>query len=262
MSQLEFKDISLHYRDEGDPSGAPLVLSPALGTDLSIWDSLLGHLPQGLRIIRYDLRGHGGSSAPPPPYTMGALVGDAERVLDHLEVRDAVFVGISIGGLIGQGLALKRLNVVRALVLSNTAAKMGTRDLWQRRIDTVQAKGMAAIADDTVTRWFSRNFMKTGDVEWWRHMLLSQSVEGYVGCCHAIAGTDFYTPTSSLRLPVLGLAGSEDGTTPSDLVRETINLVPGAQFSLMSRTGHLPCIERPDLFAEKISDFLKEIGHV
>lgn len=259
---LELSDVTLHYRDEGDPAGAPVVFSNSLGTDLTLWDSILPRLPQGLRLIRYDKRGHGQSAIPSPPYSMGTLVRDIERLLDHLEVRNAVFVGLSIGGLIGQGLAAKRLDQVRALVLSNTAAKIGTRDVWQSRIDMTRKGGLEAVADDVMKRWFSRDFLNAGDVRHWRDLLLAQSVDGYVGCAEAIAGTDFYTPTSGLRLPVLGIAGSEDGATPPDLVRETVQLIPGARFELMRRAGHLPCVEQPEAYAALIAGFLKEIGHV
>ena len=262
MSSLSLSDVELHFREDGDPAGAPVVFANSLGTDLTMWDAMIAHLPPDLRIIRYDKRGHGQSSVPNPPYTMGALVRDVERLLDALEVRHAVFVGLSIGGLIGQGLAAKRLDMVRGLVLSNTAAKIGTRDMWQTRIDAIQAKGLDAIAGDILTRWLSRDFLRNGDVAHWRAMLTRQPTEGYIGCAEAIAGTDFYTPTSALRLPVLGIAGTEDGATPVDMVRETINLVPGARLELIRRAGHLPCVEQPEAYADLLTNFMREIGHI
>ncbi|MEO0371064.1 MAG: 3-oxoadipate enol-lactonase [Pseudomonadota bacterium] len=262
MPMLNLTDVELHFREDGDPNGARVVFANSLGTDLTMWDALISHLPPGLRIIRYDKRGHGQSSVPNPPYTMGALVRDTERLLDTLEVRHAVFVGLSIGGLIGQGLAAKRLDMVRGLVLSNTAAKIGTRDMWQKRIEAVQAKGLDGIADDIMPRWFSRDFLRNGDVAHWRRMLTAQPPEGYIGCAEAIAGTDFYTPTSALRLPIMGIAGTEDGATPVDMVRETINLVPGARLELMRRAGHLPCVEAPETYADLLTSFMREIGHL
>ncbi|MEL6647075.1 MAG: 3-oxoadipate enol-lactonase [Pseudomonadota bacterium] len=262
MSALELSDVTLHYRDDGDPNGPPLVFANSLGTDLALWDWVLPHLPNGLRVIRYDKRGHGQSTIPTPPYTMGALVRDVEQLLDHLNVRGAVFVGLSIGGLIGQGLAAKRLDLVRALVLSNTAAKIGIRTLWDDRIADLRARGLENVASDILLRWFSRDFLTKGDVAPWREMLTSQSLDGYIGCCEAIAGTDFYSATGALRLPLLGIAGSEDGATPPDLVRETVDLVPGSRFELMRRIGHLPCVEKPEEYGALLSGFLKEIGHI
>ena len=262
MNMLDLGDVQLHYRIDGNPEGAPVVFANSLGTDLRLWDKVLPLLPQTLRYIRYDKRGHGLSSMPEAPYSMGALVRDAERLLDHLEVRDCVFVGLSIGGMIAQGLAVKRLDQVRALVLSNTAAKIGMPAMWQERIDAVTRDGIEALADPVMERWFSRDFRATPELTLWRNMLVRQPAEGYAGCCAAIAGTDFYTPTSGLRLPALGIAGSEDGATPPDLVRETIELIPGSRFELMRRAGHLPCVEQPEAYADILTRFLRETGHV
>ncbi len=250
-----------HYREDGDPNGPPVVFANSLGTDLRLWDPILPHLPKGLRIIRYDKRGHGLSACPPPPYSMGALVTDAEGLLDHLGIRDCVFVGLSIGGMIAQGLAVKRLDQVRALVLSNTAAKIGTPAMWTDRIDAVRQGGIAALSDTILERWFSRSFRATPELALWRHMLERQPADGYIGCSTAISGTDFYTPTSGLKLPTLAIAGSEDGSTPPDLVRETAELIKGSQFELIRGAGHLPCIEKPKEYATLLTDFLTGIGH-
>lgn len=262
MMMADLGDVRLHYREDGDPAGAPIVFANSLGTDMRLWDPVLPHLPEGLRIIRYDKRGHGLSTCPKGAYSMGALVRDVEQLLDMLEVREAMFVGLSIGGLIAQGLAAKRLDMVRSVVLSNTGAKIGTREVWDTRIGAVRDGGMEAVADATMERWFSKDFAKTPELEIWRNMLTRTPVDGFIGCSHAIAGTDFYTPTAALRLPVLGIAGSEDGGTPPDLVRETVDLVPGSQFQLIRRAGHLPCVEKPEEYAGLLGTFLRETGHV
>lgn len=262
MQIAELGDVALHYREDGDPAGRPVVFSNSLGTDLRLWDQIIPLLPTGLRLIRYDKRGHGLSSAPPAPYTMGALVRDAEQLLEYLDVRDCLFVGLSIGGMIAQGLAVKRLDLVRALVLSNTGAKIGTAEMWDQRIAAVNEGGIEALANPILERWFSRAFRARPELAAWRAMLVRQPLAGYAGCSAAISGTDFYTPTSGLRLPTLGIAGSEDGSTPPDLVRETVDLIPGSEFQLIRGAGHLPCVEKPDEFAQILSDFLHRIGHV
>lgn len=261
MRIADLEDVALHYRDEGDPDGAPVVFANALGCDLRLWDDVVPLLPASVRSIRYDTRGHGLSSCPAGPYTMGALVRDAERLLEFLGVSGCVFVGLSIGGMIAQGLAVKRPDLVSALVLSNTAARIGTRAIWQERMDAVRAGGIAALADATMARWFTRPFREGPDCQLWRNMLTRQPVEGYLGCCAAISGTDFHTPTSTLTLPTLAIAGSEDGSTPPDLVRETADLIRGARFHLIRGTGHLPCVEKPGAYAEVLTGFLAEIGH-
>ena len=262
MHMADFGDVQLHYRIDGDPDGAPVVFANSLGTDLRLWDAVLPLLPKGLKYIRYDKRGHGLSSAPPAPYSMGALVRDVEKLLDYLQVRECVFVGLSIGGMIAQGLAVKRLDLVRAMVLSNTAAKIGTPTVWDDRIAAVNTGGIESLADAVMERWFSRAFRAGPDLALWRNMLTRQPLAGYAGCSAAISGTDFYTPTSGLRLPVLGIAGAEDGSTPPDLVRETVDLVPGSKFHLIRNAGHLPCVEQPQEYAAALNAFLKEVGHV
>lgn len=246
----------LHVLDEGPPDGQAVVFSNSLGTDLRIWEGVLQHLPATLRVIRYDMRGHGKSDVPDGPYAMGTLISDAEAVMDALKLTSVTFVGLSIGGMIAQGLAVKRLDLVGRMVLSNTAAKIGTPQMWEDRIAVARSDGLEAMADAVMERWFSRDFRATPQLTIWRARFCDVSPEGYAGCCAAISGTDFYTPTSGLRLPTLAVAGGEDGATPPDLVRETADLIPGSRFALMRRVGHLPCVEAPAEFARLLTEFL------
>jgi len=260
MQRPDLGDVQLHYREDGAEDGPPVVFANSLGTDLRLWDPVLPYLPPNLRYIRYDKRGHGLSSCPPAPYSMGALVSDVERLLDRLSVKNCLFVGLSIGGMIAQGLAVKRLDLVRAAVLSNTGAKIGTKDMWSDRIAAVQSGGIEALADPVMERWFSKAFRATPELQLWRTMLVRQPAEGYAGCSAAISGTDFYSTTASLRLPLLGIAGTEDGSTPPDLVRETIDLVPGSKFELIRGAGHLPCVEKPEEYAALLTKFMQDTG--
>jgi 3-oxoadipate enol-lactonase len=262
MNIADLGDVKLHYRVDGDPDGAPIVFANSLGTDMRLWDPVLPLLPAGLRIIRYDKRGHGLSSMPPAPYPMGALITDIEQLCDLLNVRDCMFVGLSIGGMIAQGLAVKRLDIVRSLVLSNTGAKIGTKEMWEQRIAAIKDGGIEPMADTVMERWFAKGFRETPELELWRNMLVRQPEVGYAGCSAAISGTDFYTTTASLRLPALGIAGDEDGSTPPDLVRETIDLIPGSKFHLIRKAGHLPCVEQPEQYAEVLTTFLRDTGHI
>lgn len=262
MRLADVGDVRLHYRLDGPEDGAPVVFANSLGTDMRLWDPILPYLPDGLRILRYDKRGHGLSTCPTGPYSMGALVADVERLMDHLGMKDCVFVGLSIGGMIAQGLAVKRLDLVRGLVLSNTGARIGNAEMWAQRIAAVQAGGIDALADAVMERWFSKAFRESDELELWRNMLVRQPDDGYAGCSAAISGTDFYTTTATLRLPTLGIAGDEDGSTPPDLVRETIDLVPGSGLHLIRGAGHLPCVEKPEEYARVLTTFLQEIGHI
>ena len=262
MNILDLGDIHIHWREDGDPAGPPVVFANALGTDLRLWDGIMPLLPESLRLIRYDMRGHGLTSCPPGPYAMGALVRDAERLLEAVGVRDCAFVGLSLGGMVAQGLAVKRLDLVRAMVLSNTATKIATPGVWAERIAAVRAGGIEAVAEATMQRWFPKSFRDSPEMQGWRNMLVHQPVEGYLGAMAAISGADFYTPTSGLTLPTLAIAGAEDRSTPPDLVRETAELIKGARFELIRGAGHLPPVDRPEEYVGLLRGFLHAIGHV
>ena len=257
MTSLAMKDgTRLHLREDGDPGGAPVVFANSLGTDLRLWDAVLPLLPPGYRFIRYDKRGHGRSDVPEGPYQMGTVVSDAEAILEALDVTACTFVGLSIGGMIAQGLAVKRPDLVSRLVLSNTAAKIGTDALWDERIAAVRAGGLEPMADGVMARWFGRDFRESDALPLWRARFCETPAEGYAGCCAAIRRSDFYAATATLRLPTLAIAGSEDGATPPDLVRETAALIPGSRFEIIPRAGHLPCVEDPAAYAEILGAFL------
>ena len=253
---------AIHVQTDGPGDGPVVMFANSLGTTLELWDPILPYLTEGLRLVRYDMRGHGRSDVPEGAYTMGQLVSDAEAVCDALELKDVMFVGLSVGGMVAQGLAVKRPELVRAIVLSNTAAKIGNPQLWADRIRFVGSNGMEAASDSVMQRWFGKDFYGTPEMEPWQEMLITTPPTGYTGVCAAISGTDFYTPTSGLRIPCLGIAGTEDGATPPDLVRETVDLIPGSQFALMRRAGHLPCVEQPEEYAGLLNDFLKATGHL
>ena len=263
MTDVISRDGTRIYAQSEGPDDAPaIVFANSLGSTLEVWDAILPLLPKGLRIIRFDLRGHGRSEVPEGPYSMGQLVSDAEAVCDAFGLRDVLFVGLSVGGMIAQGLAVKRPDVIRALVLSNTAAKIGNPAMWADRIALIRKGGMAGASDAVLQRWFGQDFYGTSEMAPSRAMLEATPVEGYCGFCAAIAGTDFYTPTSGLRIPTLGIAGSEDGSTPPDLVRETVDLIPGSQFALIRRAGHIPCVEKPEEYAGLLTQFIADTGHL
>jgi 3-oxoadipate enol-lactonase len=262
MRVLEANGVKLNWREDGDPAGVPMVFANSLGTDMRLWDQILPLLPSGLRIIRFDKRGHGLSECPAAPYAMEDLVSDAEALLDGLGISDCVFVGLSIGGMIGQGLAARRPDLIRALVLSNTAAKMGDAAMWQARIDAIRAGGIEALADAVMERWFSPAFLARPELTAWRNMLTRTPVEGYIGCCHAIAGADLTESTKALTLPTLAIAGSDDGASPPDLLHGTAAMIAGSRFEVIDGAGHLPCVENPAAYAALLTDFLKEHAHV
>lgn len=262
MTMISANGVQLHVQSQGPQDAPALVMAHGLGCDLHLWDAVLPHLPQQLRVITYDLRGHGTSDHPEGPYSMGALVRDAETLIEALGLREVAFLGLSLGGLIAQGLAAKRLDLVRVLILSNTAPKIGTRQIWQDRIALLEEQGLAALAPNMAERWFTRAFRAENLHQPFMARVLASDPKGYAAAAAAIAGADFLTPTAALRLPVLAIAGAEDGSTPPDLMREMADMIPGARFALMRKSGHLPPIDSPAEYAALIGDFLRQTGHI
>lgn len=252
-------DVTLHWREDGDPDGLPVVFANSLGTDLRIWDAVIPLLPAGYRFIRFDNRGHGLSSVTPPPADIAAFTGDAEALMDRLGIASAVFVGLSIGGQMGMALAARRPELVRALVLSNSAVKLGTPEMWRERIAGVGAGGIAAMSQGIVEKWFSRAFLETEAATAWRHLLERTPLEGYLACMHALMTADLTETARGLRLPVLGIGGAEDGACPPDLAEETTAMFAGSRHVTIGGAGHLPPVEQPEVYAGHLARFLAEL---
>lgn len=262
MKTANVNGTELHYSDQGPPGGAAVVFANSLGTDLRVWDAVVPHLDEGLRIIRYDKRGHGLSEETPGPYSIDMLADDAAALMDHLGVADAVFVGLSIGGMIGQLLAARRPDLVRGVVISNSAARIGDAEMWRGRIGTIRANGLEAIGGPTMERWFSPEFRASGAAAPWQRMLERQPSGGYIACCAAIAEADLTRQTSTLTLPALLIAGALDGAAPPNLVAATAALIPGARLEVMQGVGHIPCVEAPEAYAAILAKFIEETRHV
>ncbi|CTQ55485.1 3-oxoadipate enol-lactonase 2 [Roseibium album] len=259
MNIARLSSVDLHWREDGDSIGLPVVFANSLGTDLRLWDKIIDRLPQdGFRLIRFDKRGHGLSSCPPSPYSLEDLVQDTEDLLDHLGIERCVFVGLSIGGQIGQLLAHRQPQLVQGLVLANTGSKMGETAMWQERISLIREGGIEVLADAILERWFSGKFRQSNECIAWRHLLTRTPMEGYIGCCEAISRTDLTQTTSALSLPAMGIGGSEDLASPPALVRATTESIQGSRYVEIEGAGHLPCVEAPDEFSRHLMTFLKE----
>lgn len=245
---------AMHYQASG--SGPAVVFAGSLGTDLRLWDAVLPLLP-GIRAIRFDKRGHGLSDRG-GPVTVADLAQDAAALIEQVAGGPVVFIGLSIGGMIGQALAASRPDLVRALVLSNTAARMGTAESWAARIAAVRAGGTGAIADAVMERWFAPAFRATPALALWRNMLARCDARGYADACAALAAADLTADTARLRLPALVIAGDSDGASPPDLVQATARLIPGAAFHAIPGAGHVPCVETPAPWADLVRPFLRD----
>jgi 3-oxoadipate enol-lactonase len=256
---------AMHYRCDGAApdaaTGPTLVFANSLGTDLRLWDAVMPLLPAGFRTIRYDKAGHGLSD----DGGSGSIAALAEDVIALIEAEaqgPVIFIGLSVGGLIAQKVAELRPDLLRALVLSNTAAKLGNAEGWNARISAIETGGLESIAPGVMERWFGPAFRATPALALWQNMMIRMSVPGYIAACQALAGGDQTAATAKITLPTLVIAGSEDGASPPDLVRATADLIAGARFALIPGAGHLPCVETPAAFAEVLNAFLKEHADV
>jgi 3-oxoadipate enol-lactonase len=261
MPFLQTGDFVQHYRTDGVAGKPALLFANSLGSDLRIWDAVVERLRPHFRLIRYDLRGHGLSEAPAPPYSARDLAGDAAAILDRLDIHQAIVCGVSVGGLIAQAVALNFPERVRALVLCDTGARIATAEAWQQRIDKVRADGVGSLAQMTMERWFSAGFREkyAAEVRGYALMLRQSSAAGYMGVCAALRDADFRSAITEVRQPALVLCGAEDIATPPELSRELAGLIPGARFSLIAQAAHLPCIEQPDAVAEHMMQFFQEV---
>lgn len=242
---------------EGQLDAHTVMFANSLGTDLRVWDHLLPYMPQQCRFLRFDKRGHGLSDCPDGPYTIDGLVDDAAAVADAVGARDVTFVGLSIGGLIGQGLALKRPDIVKRLVLMDTAAKIGTDAMWEDRIKAIKSGGISGIADTILDRWFAPGFRgDTQAVAPWRNMLMRTPVDGYIACCQAIMGADFTEQAGKLVQPVMAMVGEHDQSTTPERVQATADLYGGPCYVLPD-AGHIPCVEAPTRVADLLTTFME-----
>lgn len=247
---------AMHYRIDGPEDAPVVVFANSLGTDLRLWDPLLAEMP-GIRAIRFDKRGHGLSDES-GAFRVEDLADDAAALIAHLGLGPVVFVGLSIGGMIAQALAARRPDLIRAVVLSNTAVRMGTAQSWDERVAAIRAGGIESIADLIMQRWFAPPYRERDGLALWRNMVARTSAEGYIGACGALSAADLTATTQRLSLPVMVIAGDQDGASPAELVKATADLIPGAAFHVIPDAGHLPCVEQPRAYAALLSSFLQE----
>ena len=261
MPFLKIADCVHHYVVEGQADKPALLFSNSLGSDLRIWDPMVPQLVDDFRLIRYDTRGHGLSEAPPPPYSMDELARDVVGLLDALEIKQAVVCGLSVGGVIAQQLAIQYPDRVRALVLCDTGARIGTVASWEERIATVRAEGLKVLAAPSMERWFSEEFHRrhSTEVRGYANMVLRTAADGYVGTCCALRDTDLTQAAASISKPTLVLCGEQDIATPPEMARQLANIVPNARLSLVPQAAHISCVEQPAVIASRIMEFLREV---
>ncbi|GAB4361056.1 MAG: 3-oxoadipate enol-lactonase [Kiloniellaceae bacterium] len=256
--------VVLHLQDIGPADRPALVFANSLGTDFRIWDDVVARLVEHFRIVLYDKRGHGLSELGEPPYSLDDHVGDLAALLDELAIERAVVCGLSVGGLIAQGLTMARPELVAGLILCDTAHRIGTAEMWAQRMAAIENGGIESIADAILERWFTEDFRESDPIALtgWHAMLTRTPRAGYLGTCAALRDSDLTAAAREIAVPALCVVGAEDGATPPDLVKQMADLIPGARYEVIAGAGHLPCIERPAVLADLILGFTREHGLV
>lgn len=262
---LSFRQINglNYYLNIANPAtdGPLLVFVNSLGCDMRIWDFVVARLTSRSAVLRYDKRGHGLSDLGQPPYSMEDHAADLAGLIEALGRRRAIIFGLSIGGMIAQSLYRSRPELIEALILCDTGARIGTPERYRERIEEVERTGLDAFAEMQVKRWFSARFREAHPeiVAGARVMLCRQSVAGYVGSCAALRDADYTDSVSKIRVPVLCLVGSEDISTPPAQMRALADQIDNARYVAIDGAGHLPCLEAPERVAAEIDLFLSEL---
>lgn len=259
MSPFDGPGVALRYRVDGPPGAPVCVLGPSLGTALELWDPQVGELSREWQVVRYDLRGHGGSPAPPGPYTVADLAGDVLGIVDRLGVDTFAYCGLSLGGAIGGWLGVHHPERIDALVLCCTAAKFGDPATWQDRAAGVRADGLEWLVPSSTGRWFTPGFPAAAPEEAERllGMLRAADPEGYAGCCEAIGAFDVRDRLGEIGVPTRVVAGDADPATPVELARELAEGIPGADLVVVRDAAHLANVEQPAAVTAAVVEHLE-----
>jgi len=252
--------LDLNYELSGR-DGAPVVmLSHSLASSMLMWSPQLEALEPHFRVLRYDMRGHGGSDAPEGPYTLEMLAEDAVGLLDALGTDAVHFVGLSIGGMIGQALALNHASRLNSLVLCDTSAIMPdeAKPILQQRIAAARQNGMAEQVDGTLERWFTPEYLKANppEVEMIRQQIQSTSLAGYIGCSEALRGLNYLERLPEITLSTLVVVGEEDPGTPVAAAEAIHERIAGSKLVILPSARHLCNIEQTEAFNRALLDFL------
>ena len=238
-----------------------MMLSHSLGSNLLMWNPQRSALESHFRVLRYDIRGHGESDAPKGPYTLQLLGEDVVGLLDVLGIKRVHFVGLSMGGMIGQHVALNHPDRLLSLVLCDTSAMMPkeSQPAIQERIDTARSKGMQALVEPTLERWFTPSFLtkKSEMLDLIRNQLLATSVEGYVGCSEAIRTLNFLERLGEIRVPTLIIVGEEDPGTPVAAAQAMHERIERSKLVVLPSCQHLSNVEQPEAFNAALLEFLR-----
>jgi 3-oxoadipate enol-lactonase len=252
--------IVIHCVLDGPADGPVVTLSHSLAASLEMWEPQLPALTQRYRVLRYDIRGHGGSEVPPGAYTLEMLADDVLGLLEALGIERTHFVGLSLGGMIGQALALRRPEVLDSLVLADTSSRIPpeTGPIWEERMESAERHGMAALAEGTLQRWFTEPFHASSPelVDGIRGLIRTTPPQGFIGCCQAIRQLDYSDRLGEIGVPTLVLVGEDDMGTPVAAAEVIHDRIAGSRLLVLESAAHLSNVEQAKRFNEALTGFL------
>ncbi len=260
MTKAKISGIEINYELHGKEGAPWLTLSHSLACNVRMWDPQIAALKDRYRILAFDTRGHGASAAPKGPYTLEALADDLKGLLDQLGVKRTHYAGLSMGDMIGQTFALKYPGILQSLVLADTTSRFPPEaaPIWAERIRTAETKGMQALVQPTLERWFTEATRKSKHdvVQRIAALIASTPVDGYVGCSHAIPKINTTARLKEIKCPVLVICGDQDPGTPPAMSREMHENAPGSKLVMIPNAAHLSNLEQPQAFTQAMEQFL------
>ena len=259
MPFADLPNARIHYTFSENQNLPALILSNSLGTNFSLWDAQTPVFESKFRVLRYDNRGHGASSVPPPPYSVSDLTNDVLRLADLLGIHRFYFCGLSVGGMVGMTLALQSPERLHKLALCSTGAKIGTRESWDSRIEMIRTKGIAEIARATPQRWFTPDFVVRSPeiVAATVRNIESMNPEGYIGGCCAVRDFDVQTTVSQIRVPTLVVSATHDPAAPPAAGQFLAHQIRGARYVELN-ASHVSNVEDAANFTKNVFAFLTE----
>lgn len=256
--KIKTNGIELNCVIEGE--GPWLVMSHSLACNLSMWDPQMAALTRHYKVLRFDTRGHGASDVPPGPYTLEQMADDVHGLIAALDIRQAHWAGLSMGGMIGETYALKYPGVFRSMVLADTTSRRppNAGQMWGERIRTAREQGMAALVEGTLGRWFTEPYRKAhpGVMARIGNDIRNTPVEGFAGCCEAIARIDVLDRLKEIDCPALVIVGDQDHGTPPEMAKQIHANLRGSELLIIESAAHLSNVEQAGIFTAAMTGFL------
>ena len=260
--QLQANNINIEYSLTGRLGAPTVVLSHSLACNHFMWNPQLEILEKDYQVLAYDTRGHGNSEVTTGPYTLDQLADDVIAMANELKIDQFHWVGLSMGGMIGQSLGLRYPERLIKLVLCDTLSKQPQEayPIWAARIDTALQHGVAPLAQPTMERWFTANYRENNPdaVNFINKQFLATKPEGYTACCQAIMGLNYLDQLSAIELPTLVMVGDSDNATPVSAAQDIHRNIKGSQLEIIPAAAHLSNMEQPDIFNALLTSFLKK----